>query len=210
MSIEVHGFDQNMYMEMTYVGIEEKTGKTILVDPGTYNSKINNIIENSNGLEYIFLTHGHADHICELPIYKELYPRAKVVGSAKEKIMFNNSNINMVYQLTGKKLEFDPDIYVKDGDEISLGDTVFKFIETPGHTEGGMCILTEELIFTGDTLFRGDIGRYDLYGGDFLKLKNSIINKLFKLPENIIVYPGHGPSSSIGREKRYNIMSSII
>lgn len=210
MGLDVQGFDQNMYMQMTYVAIEEKTGKSVVVDPGCFNSHIERRINSSNGLEYIFITHGHADHICALDEYIKRYPKASIVGPLKEKEMFNNSNINMVYQLTGKKLEFDPDIYVTENDVIELGDTKFRFIETPGHTPGGICILTEDVIFTGDTLFRGDIGRYDLWGGDFLKLKDSIINKLFKLPENIIVYPGHGASSTIGREKRYNIMSAII
>lgn len=210
MGLDVQGFDQNMYMQMTYVATEKKTGESIVVDPGCFNSQIESRINNSNGLKYIFITHGHADHIASLDEYRRRYPKASIVGPLKEKEMFNNSNLNMVYQLTGKKLEFDPDIYVTEDSVVELGDIKFKFIETPGHTPGGICILADDVLFTGDTLFRGDIGRYDLWGGDFLKLKDSIINKLFKLPENIIVYPGHGASSTIGREKRYNIMSAII
>lgn len=210
MAIDVMGFDQNMFMEMTYVGIEKSSGKSFVVDPGCFNAQIQRRIEASNGLAYIFLTHGHADHICALNEYRERYPNAIVVGPLKEKEMFNNSSINMVYSLTGENLEFDPDVYVTEKDTVVLGDITFNFIETPGHTPGGMCILADDILFSGDTIFRGDIGRYDLWGGDFLKLKDSIKLKLFNLPEHIIVYPGHGPSSTIGREKRYNIMASIV
>jgi len=87
---------------------------------------------------------------------------------------------------------------------LKLGDNEIKVISTPGHTQGGVCYLLNNIIFTGDTLFRESVGRCDLYGGDFNKIEKSIKEKLFKLDNNITVYPGHGESTDISHEKKYN------
>ena len=94
--------------------------------------------------------------------------------------------------------------FVKDGDIITVGDMQIKVINTPGHTEGGVCYLIEDKLFSGDTLFRESVGRTDLFGGSFEKLLDSVKNKLFKLDDNITVYPGHGPATTIGYEKKHN------
>ena len=94
--------------------------------------------------------------------------------------------------------------YIKDGDIIPVGNMNIKVIHTPGHTEGGVCYLIEDNLFSGDTLFRGSVGRTDLFGGNFSKLSDSIKNKLFKLDSDIKVFPGHGPMTTIGYEKKYN------
>lgn len=95
-------------------------------------------------------------------------------------------------------------MFIKDNDTIPVGNMQIKVIHTPGHTEGGVCYLIDDKLFSGDTLFRESVGRTDLFGGSFEKLSDSIKNKLFKLNENITVYPGHGPITTIGHEKKYN------
>ena len=100
--------------------------------------------------------------------------------------------------------EVDDVRYVKEGDTISLGDTTFTVIETPGHTPGGVCYYTEGTLLAGDTLFQGSIGRTDFPNGDFDVLTKGIKEKLYTLPEDTKVYPGHGPATPIGDEKQFN------
>ena len=108
------------------------------------------------------------------------------------------------------ELEIDADLYVEEGDILEIGSLKLKFIHTPGHTKGGMCIKVGENIFTGDTLFAGGIGRTDFYSGDYKQIMKSL-KKLSKYDDNAVVYPGHGPSSTIGVEKRVNpYMQQII
>jgi glyoxylase-like metal-dependent hydrolase (beta-lactamase superfamily II) len=97
-----------------------------------------------------------------------------------------------------------PDKTIDDGDIISFGKISLKVIHTPGHSPGGISLFTDGYLFVGDTLFQGSIGRTDLPGGNFNTLKSSIHNKLFPLGDNIRVFTGHGPETSIGKEKRYN------
>ena len=104
----------------------------------------------------------------------------------------------------GRSVIFDADIYVNDGDRLTVGNTEWTFLHTPGHTEGGMCILSGDKLFSGDTLFRASIGRTDFPGGDFGKIVDSIRTKLYTLPDNTMVYPGHMGSTTIEYEKRHN------
>ena len=102
------------------------------------------------------------------------------------------------------KIAISPDELLKDGDVLKLGDYDVEIIHTPGHTPGGICIKIGNDLFTGDTLFAGSIGRTDFEGGSYDEIISSIKDKLVKYPDETIVYPGHGPSSTIGREKKYN------
>ena len=97
-----------------------------------------------------------------------------------------------------------PDVLLKDGQTIILGSSTLEIIHTPGHTPGGICIRTGDILITGDTLFETSIGRTDLYGGSSRQLNDSIKNKLFTLPDDTKVYPGHGPATSIGFERKNN------
>lgn len=96
------------------------------------------------------------------------------------------------------------DGYLKEGDTVSLGNHTIKVIETPGHTKGGLCFLVDDLLFTGDTLFQGSVGRTDFIGGDMGEIINSINSKLLPLGDEVKVFPGHGPTSTIGFEKKRN------
>ncbi len=97
-----------------------------------------------------------------------------------------------------------PDRLLKEGDAIQVGDLQFQVLHTPGHTLGGMCLVGEGIVFTGDTLFSQGIGRFDLPGGDYEALMEAIRSRLMALPDDTIVYPGHGPETTIGYERRYN------
>ena len=142
------------------------------------------------------------DHICRVPEIKSK-TNAKIVAHVNEEEVLIDRNKNLSAQLPGPLVEFDADEYVQEGDVIELGSLKLKIIHTPGHTKGGMCIKVGEHIFTGDTLFAGSIGRTDFYGGDYKQMMKSL-RKLAKYDDNAVIYPGHGPTSTIGVEKRMN------
>lgn len=185
-----------------YLILDERSKKGVLIDA---TECLPEIIEAAKGydIEYILLTHGHFDHILGLTDLKKAL-NAKAVINQNDLIISDNVN-----EFT--RLFNQPDIvppvyekYIKDGDEINVGNLKIKVITTPGHTEGGVCYLIDDKLFSGDTLFRGSVGRTDLFGGNFKKLSDSVLNKLFKLDDKIKVYTGHGPETTIGYEKKYN------
>ena len=204
MAIKTRKFDKGAVDENTYVVTDISTGKCAVIDPGRSDDAVRAVVDASSGLEYIILTHGHGDHIKELPEFREAYPEAKLIADFEEKPMLNSARVNGSKHICGKAVEDEADIYVTDGETVPFGSGEIRFIHTPGHTEGGMCILIEKALFSGDTLFRADVGRSDFPGGSWDALKDSIQNKLFLLPDDTVVYPGHGPETSIGYEKRMN------
>ena len=189
--------------ENTYVVGDEKTKKCIVIDPGANFVDIMSVVKKNNlNVEYVVLTHGHGDHITNVLKIKES-TNAKIVAHVNEEEVLIDRNKNLSAQLPGPLVEFDADEYVQEGDIIELGSLKLKVIHTPGHTKGGMCIKVGEHIFTGDTLFAGSIGRTDFYGGDYKQIMKSL-RKLAKYDDNAVIYPGHGPTSTIGVEKRMN------
>lgn len=188
-----------------YLVIDEKTKKAVLIDASALIPEITEAVKAYGAVvEYILLTHGHFDHIMGLTELKKVL-NAKAVICHDDLII--SDNINEFTRLFGGLSESVPPVYekfVKDGDIVTVGDMQIKVIHTPGHTEGGVCYLIEDKLFSGDTLFRESVGRTDLFGGSFEKLLDSVKNKLFKLDDNITVYPGHGPATTIGYEKKHN------
>ncbi len=190
----------------TYLAYEEETMKGFLVDPGDYSSKVSDKIKETGiSIEYIIITHGHADHIIGVTRFQDDFPGSKIVAHKKEQPMLSNKNFNMTAQF-GYPVEFDADIYVEDGDELTVGGLALKFLFTPGHSPGGMCIYveSENVLFSGDTLFRQSIGRTDFPGCSFKELSTSIHTKLWTLPDETKVFPGHMEPTSIGFEKANN------
>ncbi len=191
--------ENNMYLVM-----DERTKKAVLIDASALIPEITSTIKELGAdVEYILLTHGHFDHIMGLNSLKQALGAEAVI--CKDDLVISD-NINEFTRLFGFPDSTPPvyEKYIKDGDIIHVGDMEIQVIHTPGHTEGGVCYLIEDKLFSGDTLFRQSVGRTDLFGGSFEKLSDSIKNKLFKLDENITVFPGHGPATTIAYEKKYN------
>jgi len=190
----------------TYLAVDEKTNEGFIVDPGGYNKVLTKEVrDNDVNIKYIILTHGHSDHICGVNEHKAEFPDAKIVAYKDEEAMLENPNLNQSPGF-GVPYSTKADILVSDGDELKVGDVTLKFIHTPGHTEGGMCIYVKEAkaLFSGDTLFRQSIGRTDFPGGSYKEIMDSIRKKLFLLPDDTNVFPGHMGTTNIGFEKENN------
>jgi len=189
----------------TYLVADEETKKGFIVDPGGFNRNMaDEISEKGFLIEYILLTHGHGDHIGGVEDFLNLCQGAQVVASNKEVPLLMDASQNFSRETCGRPIEIRPDVTVNDGDTLQVGNLNLKFIMTPGHTAGGMCIHTDNFLFSGDTLFRQSIGRTDFPGGSFNEIKQSIREKLFLLPEDTQVLPGHMELTSIGFEMRNN------
>lgn len=198
----VQRLDKNKMAVNSYVIHNEGSNNAIAIDPGlNYNNIVFYCNENNCKINAIVLTHGHYDHITDTMKLKNEY-NCPVYAHTDEQIILNSANKNLS-SMTGEKVEFDADLYVKEGDVIEIGDLKFDVISTPGHTKGGICLLNEEILISGDTLFKGSMGRTDLYSGSEDEMMNSL-RRLSNLPESLKVYPGHGPSSTIELEKKHN------
>jgi glyoxylase-like metal-dependent hydrolase (beta-lactamase superfamily II) len=190
----------------TYLAVDEATKKGFIVDPGGYNPALTAAVNAENiDIQYIILTHGHSDHICGVNEHIKDFPGAKVVAYADELTMLKDPAMNMSVYF-GMNYTVEPDILINDNDILQVGNLDLQFIHTPGHTVGGMCIYvkSENVLFSGDTLFHYSIGRSDFYGGDYRTMINSIKDVLFYLPDDTVLLPGHMEISTIGNEKRGN------
>ena len=186
-----------------YIVCDEKTKETMVVDPAGQVDEIINIINILEGkLKYIYLTHCHGDHIGGVTELKNKMG-GKILIHRDDAPGLNDININLTRFIDMPEIELEPDSRVDDGDLIHLGDLEFKVIHTPGHTCGSTSLYCDEekLLFSGDTLFRGTWGRTDLPTSSFEAVIDSITNKLMKLPDDTICYPGHGKSTMIKEEK---------
>ncbi len=189
-----------------YLLIDENTNDAILIDCSSAREGFINAIKDLKiNLKYILLTHGHFDHILGCDTFSEIF-NTKVYVAQKDLEQINYS-IEMASKFAGMDINkiTSATNFVNDGDEFIAGNIKLKAISTPGHTQGGMCYLSQDgKLFSGDTLFQGSVGRCDLPGGDWNLLLNSVKEKLFKLPDQTEVYPGHGPKTTISYEKQYN------
>ena len=190
-----------VYAANCYVVSSEETRKGVIVDPGGSVDKISRYLE-ENEIEpvMILLTHAHGDHIMGVPELKQFYP-VKVGIHKGDLEMLANASINLSSQMTGPTVGIEPDFTFEDGDVLTAGDLKVEVIHTPGHSLGGVCFVIENYVITGDTLFAGSIGRTDLTGGDYDTLIDSIAQKLLTRSDDLIVLPGHGPGSTIGKER---------
>ena len=127
-----------------------------------------------------------------------------VVIHKEDAEMLEDASLNLSSTMAMGEIEITPDKTVEDGDTLVFGELKGRIIHTPGHTMGGMCLLVEENLFCGDTLFKGSVGRSDLYGGNHGILMNSIKEKILTLPDNIMLYPGHGEPTTVGEQRATN------
>lgn len=188
-----------------YLAWPDNSTEAILVDTGGYDKRVTDEI-NKEGLtlKYIILTHGHYDHIGGVNQFMQDFPDAKLVASKEEAELLKEPNLNHSLEALGTAISLTADIEVSDGDTLELGDETIQIISTPGHTKGGISIYVENILFSGDTLFRTSIGRTDLPGGDYPTIIASIKEKLFKLPDDTNVLSGHMGPTTIEIEKQYN------
>ena len=183
------------------------TGDALVIDPADNAQEIIAVAkQNKLQINYIINTHGHVDHIGGNAEMQKL-TGAKIIVHEDDAIMLTSTPA-MMLKMFGAKQSPPADILVKDGMIISAGNIELKVIHTPGHSPGGICLYTPGYVFTGDTLFVEAVGRTDLPGGSWQIMYNSIKTKLFTLPDDTKVMPGHNygrtPTSTIGHEKKHN------
>ncbi len=182
----------------------EDTRKGAVVDPGADPGKIFQVIDRAKIQPVILInSHGHIDHIGANKDIKDKYGIPLYIHE-RDKEMLALSHKSEFSIFLGAKESPAPDEYLKEGDEIKIGNSFLKVIHTPGHSPGSVCLLGDGLLLSGDTLFNMGVGRTDLPGGSWEELEKSIRSRIFTLPEDIMVLPGHGPSTTVGREKNSN------
>ena len=183
-----------------YIISDVSTRQACLIDPGSDAGSIKNYIAREGlVVKFIINTHGHGDHIganahFEAPVFIHELDEDFLTDPGK--------NLSMAFM--GGIVSPKAERLLKDGDAIKLGDLDMKILHTPGHTPGSICVVVDGIAFTGDTLFAGSVGRTDFAYGDTDQLMHSIAQKLFKLSDDTVIYPGHGESSTIGDEKSSN------
>jgi hydroxyacylglutathione hydrolase len=190
-----------------YIVGDEQSGEGLVIDPAANVSGIIATAEKNNiNIRYIVNTHGHVDHISGNTEMKQKTDARIIIHEEDADMLV--STPAMILRMFGAKKSPPADITVKDGDDITVGNVKLKVLHTPGHTPGGICLLTEGHVFTGDTLFTGAVGRTDLPGGSWKVMLRSIQEKLLTLPDDTKVLPGHNygtvPVSTIGQEKKHN------
>lgn len=192
-------FGSGLFEENSFLIIDEQTGATAIVDPSFVDD---DTIKTVARIDFILLTHGHVDHISKVLNVKEKF-KAKIVCHEDEALLLANPNANLTSTF-GMDLIITPDITLKDGDCLNIGNLEIKCMHTPGHTQGGACYIMEEHIFTGDTVMAGTIGRTDLPTGNYNTLMGSIA-KIKKLEKNYILHCGHGGDTKLDVEKKSNM-----
>ena len=196
-------FETNCYV----LRADDKDKDCVIIDTGL---QVNNLLkllkEKELNPKAVILTHGHADHITGVAALREIYENIKVFIHTLDADMLTRASSNLS-MLSGQFFKTTPaDELLEDGDIIEQAGLTLEVIHTPGHTKGGICLYLrdENVLFSGDTLFADSVGRTDLPGGNMGQLIEAIHEKLCTLPDKTKVYPGHGPETTIEREKAHN------
>lgn len=195
------------FMTNTYILYNEETMEGLVVDPSfSPEHYIKAIEEKKIHLTSIFLTHAHVDHMAGMNELRKAFPKARMYMDKRDQPFLRDPEKNLSYMFPTPTLVDDADVWVKDGDEIETSGYTFQVIDTSGHTPGGISfyLKKEGIVFTGDSLFQGSIGRTDFPGGSMKELTGSIRKNLFTLPDSTVVLSGHGEQTTIGQEKRTN------
>jgi glyoxylase-like metal-dependent hydrolase (beta-lactamase superfamily II) len=207
-SLQIHTLVSMPFAENTYVVWQPERTDALLIDPGLEPEMILSFLkEQGLTVSAILNTHGHADHIGGNEAVKQAFPQAPLLIGAGDAIMLTDAMANLS-ALFGLPITSPPaDTLVNEGDVLDFGDIRLEVLEIPGHSPGHVVFVhraAPSLVFGGDTLFRAGIGRFDFPNGDGPLLMQGIRKKLFSLPGDTVVYPGHGPVTTVGQEKRFN------
>ncbi len=182
----------------------EQTKHAAIIDPG---DEINAILaplrENGLTLKTIFLTHGHVDHLTQLQLLQEKTGAEILIHKKDEFLLQDVRHHAMLFGLPDPGTP-KPDRFLADGDVMNIGNIQVDVLHTPGHSPGSVTYQIENCLIVGDLIFAGSIGRTDLPGGNFDDLMQSVRTKIFTLPDSILIYPGHGPETTVGHEKQFN------
>ena len=188
--------------------IVETEHAAVVIDPGYLEKQMTSYVaENPDKIKFILLTHRHFDHVNAANALRKMTGAKIVIHELDEGGLFSDllSLASMAGNFYGHA---DPDahadVYVDEGDTVTAGEMVFKVLYTPGHSEGGVCYLCENNLFSGDTLFKGSIGRTDFPSSNNMEMRESL-DRLCTLPDETVVYPGHGDMTTIGYEKQTNM-----
>ncbi len=188
-----------------WAAYDDETMHGIIIDPGSNIRKIHELTEELGiTVDSVVLTHAHFDHIAHADDVRKDY-NVPLIMHEQEKEILSNPEWNLSLLFTNSPLSLEADRLVKDGDKIGFGNVSLDVIYVPGHTRGCMALLGEGVLFSGDTLFAGTFGRTDFPTGDALTLAESI-RKLYMLPDETVVLPGHNEETTIGDEKQSNWM----
>jgi glyoxylase-like metal-dependent hydrolase (beta-lactamase superfamily II) len=198
-TLTVGVFDTNCYLVF-----DRKSREGIIIDPGHEADRIAGEVEWYGFTPLgVVLTHAHGDHIGAVGELKATYGVPVIAGKgAGESI--NSSNRHFAAMFGIEVSCPDPDHFLEDGDTVAFGGEKLTVIPTPGHSPEGICLHSGKILFCGDTLFYGSVGRTDLPGGDHKQLIDSITQRLLVLSDDTVCYPGHGPTTTIGQERKYN------
>jgi len=208
--VQVKVFTFNLFAENTIVLWDEQTSETAVVDPGVSTEAeqkilINFISTERLSVKFLINTHCHIDHIIGCSFIKQKYNPVYYAPEKDIPLLENAKTQASMFDIDVENPP-KPDMMITEETKIQLGNSVIQFLFTPGHTPGEYCLYfeKEKICITGDVLFKEGIGRTDLWGGDYKTLINSIEKKLLTLPDDIVIYPGHGEASTIGFEKQNN------
>ena len=204
--MKIQNFVLGMVGTNCYLVVNEEEKQCILIDPAVYSGEIAEQIRREGlDLRAILLTHGHFDHIMGIDGFRKEFPEIPVYAHREEEALLKDASMNASLEF-GRQYTFSGAAYAEDGDVLDLAGMQFRVIHTPGHTIGGCCyyLQEEKVLFSGDTLFQESIGRTDFPTGNGGQLMRSIREKLFTLPEETAVYPGHMERTTIGDENKYN------
>jgi hydroxyacylglutathione hydrolase len=199
-----------MFQENCYLYACPHTREAVIIDPGDEPEQIIETIQKLKLVpKYIINTHGHIDHISAIDAVSQVYPVPLAIHPA-DVHMYTDGRMASFFGRKAPLVQRKPDILLKEGDHITFGTLTLEVLHTPGHTAGGVCLVSDATcVFSGDTLFYRSIGRTDLEGGNYEQLITSIRQKLYTLDDDLVVFPGHGQPTTILEEKHENPFVSL-
>lgn len=207
-NVSIHTF--NAFQQNTSV-VSDESGNCVIIDPGCFSkyeeNELTQFIESAGfNPKAILNTHAHIDHVLGNHFVSSIFDIPLYLHRDDLTTLRSVSNYAHLYGFEGYKISPEPTFILEDGQTLTFGNICFKVMHTPGHSPGHVVFIdsANNFVINGDVLFRGSFGRTDLPGGDFETLKSTILNKMFSLPEDMTVYCGHGPSTTIGAEKESN------